>query len=251
MTFPLFKDEPDGNEPTPRLKEQYGITSGGRCEVVVEGYRIDAVEPTGQLVEIQSGALGPLRAKLTRLLPEHRLRVVKPVVLERRVVKRARAEGADLSVRRSPKRGAIFDLFEDLVGLARVFPHPNLVIEVLAVSIDEIRLPRRRKPGYAIADRRLTKILSKRLLAQPADLWDLLPADHDWDQPFTTDDIARRIDRPLWFAQHVAYFLRHSAAAESIGKEANYLVYAKSRLPLSILSDSTRPSRPMPTPRRS
>src|SRR4029078_10540981 len=96
------------------LKEQYGNASGGRCEVFLEGFRIDAVEPTGQLVEIQSGALGPLRAKLARLLPDHRFRIVKPVVLERRVVKRSRLGGADLSVRRSPKRGAIIDLFEDL-----------------------------------------------------------------------------------------------------------------------------------------
>jgi hypothetical protein len=218
------------------LKQQYGDASGGRTEVLLKGFRIDAVESSGQLVEIQSGALGPLRAKLTRLLPEHRLRVVKPVVLERRVVKRARAEGADLSVRRSPKRGAIIDLFEDLVGLARLFPHPNLVIEVLAVSIDEIRLPRRRKPGYSIADRRLIEILSKRLLAHPADLWDLLPGEHDWDRPFTTDDIARRIDRPLWFAQRVAYFLRHSAAAKSIGKKANHLVYVRSRVPSTACS---------------
>src|SRR5208337_3530454 len=94
----------------------------------------------GLLVEIQSGPLGPLRAKLGRLLPEHRVRVVKPVVLERRVVRRARTDGPDLSARRSPKRGAVVDLFEDLVGLARILPDPNLDIEVLPVSIDEIRV---------------------------------------------------------------------------------------------------------------
>jgi hypothetical protein len=150
------------------------------------------------------------------------------VVLQRRVVRRARAEGADLSVRRSPKRGAIIDLFEDLVGLARVFPHPNLVIEVLAVSIDEIRLPRRRRPGYTVADRCLIEILDRSMLVQAADLWDLLPAGHDWREPFTTTDLAPRIDRPLWFAQRVAYCLRLSGAAQIIGKQSNSRIYARS-----------------------
>jgi len=207
------------------LKDRYGLASGGRCEVTVEGFRIDAVEPCGQLVEIQSGALGPLRAKLGRLLHRHRVRVVKPVVLERRVVRRSRLDGADLSSRRSPKRGTLIDVFEDLVGLARSFPHPNLRIEVLGVAIDEIRTPRRRWPGYKIADRRLGEVREKVLLEKPADLWQLVPGGHDWTAPFSTADISARTDRPQWLAQRVAYCLRHSGAVRTVGKAGNRLIY--------------------------
>jgi hypothetical protein len=213
------------------LKDQYGDDSGGRSEVFLEGFRIDAVASSGQLIEIQSGALGPLRAKLDRLLPAHRMRVVKPVVVERRVVRRSRLDGSNLSARRSPKRGAMVDLFEDMVGLARVFPHPNLVIEVLAVSIDEIRLPRRRRPGYKVADRRLVEVRGRRLLAHAHDLWSLLPQGNDWREPFTTADLARGIDRPLWFAQRVAYCLRLSGAATPLGKRGYSQVYARSLMP--------------------
>ena len=174
------------------------------------------MDSAGVLVEIQSGPLGPLCAKLGRLLPEHRVRVVKPVVLERRVVRRARTDGPDLSARRSPKRGAVVDLFEDLVGLARLLPDPNLVIEVLPVSIDEIRVSRRRRPGYAIVDRHLVAILGKLSIKRPADLWEMLPQSHDWTEPFTTADIARRIDRPLWLAQRVAYCLRSRKPSRSL-----------------------------------
>lgn len=207
------------------LKHQYGSGSGGRSEVTLEGFRIDAVDSTGLLVEIQSGPLGPLRSKLLRLLPEHRVRVVKPVVLERRVVRRARTDGRDLSTRRSPKRGSLVDLFEDLVGLARLLPDPNLGIEVLHVSIDEIRVWRRRRPGYRIIDRRLVEILGKLSIEYPADLWKLLPQSHDWTEPFTTADIARRIDRPLWLAQRVAYCLRLTGAAQVVGKLGNHRLY--------------------------
>ena len=211
------------------LKDRYGLSSGGRCEVTVEGFRIDAVEPCGQLVEIQSGALGPLRAKLGRLLPRHRVRVVKPVVLERRVVRRNRLDGADLSSRRSPKRGTLVDVFEDLVGLARSFPHPNLGIEILGVAIDEIRTPRRRWPGYKIADRRLGEVRERVLLEKPADLWQLFPGGHDWTVPFSTIDISARTDRPQWLAQRMAYCLRHSGAARTVGKAGNRLIYVRVR----------------------
>src|SRR4051794_35595519 len=90
-----------------QLKEQYGPETGGRSEVAVAGFRIDAVSSEGTLTEVQSGALGPLRGKLLRLLPEHRVRVVKPVVLARRIVRRTRRDGADVAARLSPKRGAL------------------------------------------------------------------------------------------------------------------------------------------------
>jgi hypothetical protein len=207
------------------LKEQYGSGSGGRSEVVLKGFRVDALRDTGLVVEIQSGALGPLRSKLHRLLPEHQVQVVKPVTIQRRLIRRARVDGPDLSARRSPKRGAIVDVFEDLVGLAKLLPDPNLILEVLSVAIDEVRIPRRRWPGYQIADRCLIKILERRQIQSPTDLWTLLPDGHDWTAPFTTADIARRIDRPLWFAQRVGYCLRLSGAATIVGKRGNHRLY--------------------------
>jgi hypothetical protein len=216
------------------LKDHYGSGSGGRSEVVLEGYRIDAVDARGALIEIQSGALGPLRSKLRGLLPRFTVRVVKPVVLARRVVRKKRLDGPDTSSRRSPKLGALTDVFEDLVGLAGLLPEQNLQVELLAVAIDEIRVPRRRWPGYAIADRRLLEILGTCLIETPPDLWKLLPEGHDWKVPFTTADIALRMGRPLWFAQRVAYCLRVSGAAREIGKHKHHRLYTEEGAPASF-----------------
>jgi len=209
------------------LKERYADGENGRREVAVEGFRIDAIDDAGRLVEIQSGALGPLRGKLTRLLPEHRLRIVKPVVLKRRVVRKLRRDGPVVSARCSPKRGALVDVFDDLMGVARVFPHSNLEIEVLGVSIDEVRVPRRRWPGYRVIDRCLGEIQGSTTLARAGDLWALLPACCDRGEPFTTVDLARWLERPLWFAQRVAYCLRLSGAARVVGKTGNRVIYVK------------------------
>lgn len=209
------------------LKERYGPDTGGRTEVSIQGYRIDAVDGSGNLIEIQSGALGPLRGKLRKLLPDHTIRVVKPIGIRRRVVRRNRADLADLSSRFSPKRAELYDVFEDLMGIVTIFPHPNLAIDIMAATIDEVRVPRRRFPGYKVTDRRLGKIEGMTPLLVAADLWKLLPDAWDWREPFTTHDLARRLGRHLHIAQRIAYCLRCTGAASQVGKSRNSLIYAR------------------------
>jgi hypothetical protein len=209
------------------LKERYAAGGSGRPEVAVEGFRVDAVDEEGRLIEIQSGALGPLRPKLECLLPAHRVRIIKPLVGKRRVVRRSRPDGPDLRVRYSPKRGALLDVFDDLLGLVRVFPHSNLDIEILEVSIDEVRVTRRRWPGYVVTDRRLAEIHGTTALRHSYDLWALLPAGCGGREPFTTADLSRQLGRPLWVAQRVAYCLRHGGASRVVGKAGNHLIYVR------------------------
>ena len=214
------------------LKEHYVAQRGGRCEVVVAGYRIDAVGGDGELIEVQTGPLGALKPKVRSLLPEHRIRVVKPIVLRRRIVRRNRPDGPDLSNRWSPRRGALVDVFDDLVGLAALFPDENLSLDLLGVSIEETRTPRRRRPGYGVVDRRLIAIVQTMRLAQPRDLWDLLPPGMAESEPFTTRDLARKLDGSLAFAQRVAYCLRLSGAVESIGKRGHSRLYQVRETPV-------------------
>jgi hypothetical protein len=208
-----------------QLKERYGPELGGRSEVVLDGFRIDALGSDGRLIEIQSGSLGPLKHKLARLLPTREVSVVKPVILSRRVIRRKEVSGLELGSKRSPKRGAIFDVFEDLVGVVHLFPHANLRIELLAVEIDEIRVPRRRRPGYQVIDRVLREVGDIVYLRHSEDLWRLLP--DDLPERFTTRELAERIGRSQWFGQRVAYCLRHSGAAEVVSKVGNQRVYSR------------------------
>jgi hypothetical protein len=208
------------------LKERHGPETGGRCEVAVDGFRIDAKARDGTLVEIQSGNLGALKPKLTRLLPRHEIRIVKPIVLSRVVTRRASADGPDLSRRRSPWRGSLLDAFDDLVGLAPWIPDPNLTIEIVGVAVDEIRVQRRRRPGYAVIDRRLIGILETATIQSAEDLWTLLPPNFPRFTPFSTADLARELSRPRSFAQRVAYCLRQAGAADVVTKRGNSYIYA-------------------------
>jgi hypothetical protein len=209
------------------LKERYAAGGSKSSEVVIQGFRIDAVDSVGRLIEVQSGPLAPLGPKLRRLLPAHRIRIVKPVPLRRRLIRRRRADGPDLSVRRSPARGALHDAFDDLIGVVRIFPHANLEIEILAVTIDEVRVPRRRWPGFTVTDRRLGEIHGTTSLVRADDLWALLPHRCASLDAFTTLDLAAQLARPVWFAQRVAYCLRLTQAARVVGKSGNRLIYSR------------------------
>ena len=68
-----------------QLKAHYAAKAGQQ-EVVCGDYRIDAVR-RGQLIEIQHGSLAAIRNKIARLLEDNRVKVVKPIVAKKYLVK--------------------------------------------------------------------------------------------------------------------------------------------------------------------
>ena len=79
-----------------------------RVEQRIAGFRIDAVRD-GQLVEIQHGGLAAIRTKIARLLEEHEVLVVKPLVVRKQLVKLSKRGGKEVSRRLSPKQGVLLD----------------------------------------------------------------------------------------------------------------------------------------------
>lgn len=207
-----------------QLKERYGTERGGQVEVTVAGYRIDAVGPDGELVEVQTASLSPLRAKLGRLLAAgHAVRVVKPILHRRRIIRRQRLKGPDSPSRLSPRRGSVLDVFEDLVGIACLLAEPALRFDVLELDACEWRLDARRRT--IVLDRALLNVERVWSIDRPDDLWSLIPG--AVPERFTTRELAEALDRPAWFAQKVAYCLRHSGAARQVGKARHHQLYER------------------------
>ncbi len=128
------------------LKALYAGGAGdARREVRWGGYRIDVVK-ADELVEIQHGSLAAIRGKVARLLERHRVRVVKPIVVEKRLVKRARAGAAVVDARRSPKRGSIWELFHELVYFVPRLSPPAADVGSAAGGGRGMALPRPRSP---------------------------------------------------------------------------------------------------------
>jgi hypothetical protein len=199
-----------------------------RVEERLAGYRIDAVRGE-QLVEIQHGSLAAIRTKIARLLEEHNVLVVKPLIVRKHLVKLAKRGGKELSRRLSPKQATLLDLFHELVYFTRVFPHPRLTLETPLVEIEERRYPghgrrrRWRQGDHIVEDQRLTAVVSVERFQTAADLLQLVPA--ELKDPFHSGDLAESLGIHRWIAQRIVYCLRKTGAAIHCGKSGNTLLY--------------------------
>jgi hypothetical protein len=199
---------------------------GAHTEVRLDGFRIDAV-CNGELIEIQQGPLAAIRDKVRTLLARHRVRVVKPIVAAKHLVRLATAGGSPVGRRRSPKRGSLLEVFNELVFFTRVFPHERLTLELLLVEVEERRFPHSCRRRYAVEDRRLLAIVDRRTIQTPADLAALLPV--ALPRQFDTLTLAQHLRVPRYVAQRVAYCLREAGAADCLGKRGRNRYYRLAR----------------------
>ncbi len=197
-------------------------------EASLGGYRIDVMSG-GRLVEIQHGSLGAIRDKVLTLLKDHAVVVVKPIIVRKLLVKRARRGGDIVDRRMSPKQGTPLDLFDDLIHFTRVFPHDRLTLEVALVDIEEWRYPghgRRRRwrlDDYRIEDQKLVAVRAVRRFQTTADLAGLVQG--PLPCPFHSGHLAEllRVDR--WIAQRIAYCFRETGTVRDVGKQGNTRLY--------------------------
>jgi hypothetical protein len=210
-----------------QLKERYA-PPGALLEQRVGRYRIDVVDGR-RLVEIQISSLTAIRDKIAALVKEHNVLLVKPIVVEKHLVKRWRKGCRIVSRRRSPKRGTLVDLFDELVHFTRVFPHKRLTLEVPLVNIEEWRYPghgrrRWRRPNdFIVEDQLLLEVIEVHRFRRAADLCRLLPP--GLPRPFHTGQLADGLGVQRWIAQRMAYCLRHMGAVETVGKQRGAWLY--------------------------
>ena len=210
-----------------QLKQTYADGTAP-VEVPLDGYRIDVVSGD-ELVEIQHGSLAAIRDKVKRLLVKHRVRVVKPIVVRKHLIKQDAPGGRVIDRRMSPKRGSILDLFDELIYFTRVFPHRNLALEVPLVEIEEWRYPghgrrrRHRASDHQIEDQKLLTIGHIHCFHTAVDLIGLIP--RKLPSPFHTLHLAGVLNVERRFAQRIAYCFRQMGATRELGKQGNTRLY--------------------------
>ena len=155
-----------GAQPPCQLKE-YLARPGDRLEVAVGGKVVDLVRADGELVEVQTGNLGKIVAKALSLAAcGHRVRVVHPIASEREIRRLDPKTEELLSVRRSPKRGDLFSLFDELVMAVGLIAARNVTVEALLVKTAEVKTRDGSgswwRRGDRILDRELVEVLSSR-----------------------------------------------------------------------------------------
>ena len=117
---------------------------GDRIEALVAGKVVDLVRADGELVEVQTGHLGQLAPKVLGLSQKgYHVRVVYPVSAERSLRRLDPVSGEVLSVRRSPKRGDLYSVFDELVHASGLIAAENVIVEVLLVRSERLHPPSR------------------------------------------------------------------------------------------------------------
>lgn len=209
------------------LKEWYARPSD-RFEVPVEGFIVDIVRGD-LLIEIQTRNFAAIKRKMSVLTASHPVRLVYPIAREKWIVKLAKDGGSRSSRRKSPKRGAIEQVFEELVSFPKLLSSPNFSVDVLFIQEEEIRRYDGsrgwRRRGWVTHERQLLQVMSQRFLGTPRDMRALLPS--TLVEPFTTADLAAAIVKPRRLAQKMAYCLREMGIIAAAGKRGNTILYTR------------------------
>jgi hypothetical protein len=200
---------------------------GDRLEVDVDGFVADIVRGD-LLIEIQTGNFSKLKGKLGRLVGDHPVHLVYPVVAQKWIV-RVDEDGQLVSRRKSPRRGRVEDLFKELVRIPTLLVEPTFSLEVALVHAEQVLrddgLGSWRRKGWSVADQRLIEVVGSQRFDSPEDLADLLP--EALPNPFTNRELADALKIRINLAQKMTYCLRKMKVITMVDKRGNALLYER------------------------
>ncbi|HEX2521314.1 MAG TPA: hypothetical protein VHP35_04250 [Terriglobia bacterium] len=209
------------------LKHWYA-KPGDLLEFALDGYVVDILRGN-HVIEIQTGSFSSIKRKMRDLSCRYRVTLIYPVAHERWILEVPGTLQGAIMRRKSPKRQAVNQLFEELVSFPDLLKCPNFSIEVVSIQEEQLRRYSRRCHGkrrtWRVVERRLLSVLERFPFDAPSDLWQLIPP--TLPDPFETSHLALALGHPRWFAQKIAYCLRQSGVITAIGKKGNSLVYSR------------------------
>lgn len=207
------------------VKSWYSLP-GDRFEVKVDNFIVDIVRDD-LLIEIQTRNFSAVKKKLKSLVENHDVRLVHPIPKEKWILRVATSDGKAISRRRSPKKGRLTDLFDELVWIPCLINEENFALEVLMIKEEEIRCDDGkgswRTRGVSIKDRRLVDVVDRTRFKARADFLRFLP--DNLHQPFSNKNLAGNIGVPIRQSRKITYCLKKMGAIKQTGKNGNELLF--------------------------
>ncbi len=211
------------------LKAWY-LQPGDQTEVPVDGYIIDIVRG-GLLIEVQTRNFSAIKAKLLTLTTQYPVRLIYPIAQQKWIVKLPTDGHRKQRRRKSPKRGALFQIFKELVSFPELLANPNFSLHIVSIQEEEVRRHDRRRgwrrKGWVTHERRLLHVMEEHVFEHPEDMEFLIPT--NLSDTFTTADLANALNMSRRFAQKMAYCLDRMHLVTRIGKRGNAIVYGRSK----------------------
>jgi hypothetical protein len=210
--------------------KQWLAKPGDTFEHQLEGYQIDIVRGD-LLIEIQTRNFTAIKTKLSRLLETRKVLLVHPIAQTKWIIRKTK-RGRVLSKRKSPRKGRLEHLFNELLYIPQIAVHPNLSVMVLLTHEEEIWRDDGKgswtRKHWSIADRRLIKVVDSISLNGQEDFLKLIPI--GLETPFNHAQLARAIEAPVWMSTRMSYCLRKMGYLQTVGKQGRALLLAPSPL---------------------
>jgi len=193
-------------------------------EVPLNGFVID-IRRGDLLIEVQTQSFASMARKLDNLLDVYDIRIVHPIAEATYLVRPGKPR------RKSPKKGDIYSILDELVSIPTLIDHPRLQIDVALLDIDRHQIhdpkARRGRGGWRTVDKQIREVRSWHNFASGNDVLKLLPS--GLPAVFTTADIAATKATSRAGAQKLAYVLRALDLIELIDADRRGYQYRLSR----------------------
>ena len=223
------------------LKELYAAKTGGKTEVEADGHIYDILTDKDEVIEIQTQNLAKLKEKILDSLEKGRkVKVVHPVIIEK-IIRTKDENGNILSVRKSPKEGSVYSIFDEIKGIYNILLLKNFTLEILEINMTEERIKsdqllqsenrrRRFKKNWNKTNKYLEKILFVHTFKTAWDYLKLLPT--TLTEEFTVNDIKEGlknekslIKNAPEYSNLIAWTFLKMGLFELTGKKGNAKVY--------------------------
>ncbi|MFZ5351180.1 MAG: hypothetical protein ACOZCL_00500 [Bacillota bacterium] len=210
-----------------QLKQWYAKPND-RLESKVDGYIVDIVRDE-LLIEIQTANFSAISKKLGKLVENHKVRLLYPVYLEKNIIKLSGTQDSVISKKKSPAKGTLADVFNELIRIPHIIRQKNFSMEILFIKIDEYRCDDGkgswRRKGASIIEKRLREVVATKSLNCPQDYLCMLP--NDIDQPFTNKQLASKLNISIKKATKITYCLKKMNVLHTAGKSGRSTLYRK------------------------
>ncbi|UCE19184.1 MAG: hypothetical protein JSV84_02230 [Gemmatimonadota bacterium] len=207
------------------IKEWYSRPDD-RFEVMVDNYVVDIVRDD-VLIEIQTKNLSAIHRKLRALIQNHPVRLVYPIPEEKWIVRVSKSGEKILSSRKSPKRGKLSEIFEEVVYIPGLLKEDHFTLEVLMIQEEEVRCDDGKgswwRKGVSIVDRRLIDVVEQIRFSDTKDFGRFLP--RTLAVPFTNKMLAEERGESVSLAQKMTYCLKKMGLLKEVGKKGNELLF--------------------------
>lgn len=196
-------------------------------EIKIGSYYADIFKDN-KIIEIQTRQFNTLRSKLDFFLKDYDVSICYPT-FSKKTINWINPDNFIIEdIRKSPKKGSIYDAFKELYKIKFLLNNPKLKLKILLIDLEEFRLlngwSKDKKKGSYRYDQIPVELVEEVDILERRDYLKFIP--DSLNKEFTSKDYSKATKLTLRRAQTALNVLRYLEIIEIVGKESKSNVYS-------------------------